>query len=280
MFNLIIIILFILNPSEHGNEKKASRERHTLRSGFTGQNYELSVLLPVNYNPDKTYPILYLMDAFLHFNTIVSLINESSKLRKNVILVGIYYKDYPFNISNALKLAELRKNDFTYPADNTISDETESKGGGALLFYRSLKEELIPLIEKNYHSKAGQRTILGHSLGAYFALFQFLKYKNESLFSKVIALSPSVYWAKLAMLRLIDRNEIQDINRNYNIYLGIGAEEGVQNNVLFNTLTTRLQKQEQPKLVLKAERYTGGHIHSTSLGFKKALTYFFSHESE
>ena len=147
----------------------AESETHVIESSYTGQKYQLKVLLPIDYEPEREYPIVYLTDAFLHFNTVAK---EIKKLRNeigDIILVGIFYEDYPFTLGNMITIGELRNTDLTYPVDQSEVDAGNQGGGGGLLFYQSLIEELIPMIEQRYRSNTSQRTIIGHSLGGHFA---------------------------------------------------------------------------------------------------------------
>ena len=65
-------------------------------------------------------------------------------------------------------------------------------------------------------------------------------------------------------------------NLPFKLYLGIGKQEGVQNNALFNEFVDRLKKHNYTNLNYKSDRYSGGHIHSTKNGFEKALHFIFN----
>lgn len=252
----------------------AQSETYSIKSSYTKQKYLIKILLPKDYNSTKEYPTVYLTDAFLHFNTVANNIIQLDNVIQDVILIGIFYEDYPFSIKNATNIGRLRAMDFTYPFDQNQANEGII-GGGGLLFYQFLKEELIPIIEQNYSTSVSQRTIAGHSLGGYFSLFQLFNFTEESLFPNVIALSPSIYWADLNILR-IEESIDRDIHHlPFKLYLGIGEQEGVQNNVLFNELVKKFSEHNYQNLKYQADRYSGGHIHSTDKGFNKAFKYLF-----
>lgn len=254
----------------------AQSETYSIKSSYTKQKYLIKVLLPKDYNPKKEYPTVYLTDAFLHFNTVANNIIQLDGVIQDIILIGIFYEDYPFSIKNVVKIGELRAMDLTYPLDKSQDDVVGiGDGGGGILFYKFLKEELIPTIEKNYSTSVSQRTIAGHSLGGYFSLFQMFNFTEESIFPNVIALSPSIYWADLNILRMEESIDRVTHHLPFKLYMGVGELEGVQNNVLFNELVKRLDEHKHQNLKYQVDRYSGGHIHSTDKGFDKALKYIF-----
>ncbi len=273
-FLFVFGILFLLSCNKETTTPE-SLDLYSVTSVYTNQKYQIKVVLPDNYSTAKEYPIVYLTDGFLHFNTVVNVIKKKKNEIEDIILVSIFYEDYPFSASNATKIGELRAIDLTYPVDESQAEESVSGGGGALLFHQFLEEELIPIIESNYSIDTTQRTIAGHSLGGYFSLFQLFKFTDQSIFPNVISLSPSIYWADLNLMHMEEDLYEQPINLPYNIYLGIGELEGAQNNVLFDKLVKNLETHKHSGLTFHSDRYSGGHIHSNHKGFKHALQYFF-----
>ena len=59
-------------------------------------------------------------------------------------------------------------------------------------------------------------------------------YDQNPLFPNVVALSPSVYWADLYILKLLMQKSAKDMMYTINLYIGIGEQEDVENNILFN----------------------------------------------
>lgn len=111
----------------------------SITSTNTGVTYPYHVYLPHNYAiSGKTYPVIYETDAqwsFPYFTEIIDFRN------KDVIFVGI--EEGPRN-------SDRRAIDFL-PA-------------GAPLYIKFLKDEFIPLIEKNYRANK-ERTYVGTSYG-------------------------------------------------------------------------------------------------------------------
>ena len=98
--------------------------------------------------------------------------------------------------------------------------------GGGPAFLAFLRAELIPLIESRYHVSDQGRTILGHSLGADFAVQAILA--EDSPFARCVAGSPSIF-------RMLEQEQVAAaVNRitasgdefSRKIYLGCGSLEG------------------------------------------------------
>jgi len=83
---------------------------------------------------------------------------------------------------------------------------------------RFLKEELVPLLKKNYNI-AERVTIVGHSFGAYFATYAFLK--ENAIFNSCIAISPAYWPNNIDVLALMEEKSITNSIRG-NFYMAIG----------------------------------------------------------
>src|SRR5690606_27820801 len=165
----------------------------TLASKSIGEDYYIYVHLPKNYNQRKVveYPVIYLLDANAFFDPVRNYIQEESKKYRFItepIIIGIGYK-------NAYLMDSLRIRDYTYP--KALAQDSFPTSGGADSFYSFLKNELIPTIDRNYHTDKFSRTLMGHSFGGYFALYALLQdletlEVDPSLFSNYISASPSI----------------------------------------------------------------------------------------
>lgn len=82
--------------------------------------------------------------------------------------------------------------------------------------YKFITEEVIPFLEKQYNISI-KVTIAGHSFGAYFATFAFLR--NNALFNSCIAISPA-YWPNKKDVLLLMDEKINSVSGNF--YLAIG----------------------------------------------------------
>jgi len=138
-----------------------------LHSEAMGDMYEIRVHLPASYDlePDRSYPLVVTLDANYWFDASSHLANGyqvapgglvevtdaliAAGLVPEVILVGV---GYPGNLH--------RGRDFH---------------GSPNLFFGFLRNELLPALVAQYRVSDGETVLLGHSSGAAFAAYAFLK---------------------------------------------------------------------------------------------------------
>lgn len=135
------------------------------------------------YTPDTSrtsttrYPVIYLLDGdghFLHATGIVQFLSANNRMPE-MMIVGIANTN--------------RNRDLTPPpADTAIAGS-----GGADTFLRTIKDELIPYIDKQYKTSPF-KMLIGHSFGGIFAVNALLK--QPDLFNAYIIISPSLWWQK------------------------------------------------------------------------------------
>lgn len=83
---------------------------------------------------------------------------------------------------------------------------------------RFIKEEVIPWLEKNYNVSK-KVTITGHSFGAYFATYAFLK--DNTIFNSCIAVSPA-YWPNKEDVLVLMNEKTKTNAVSGNFYLAVG----------------------------------------------------------
>jgi len=144
------------------------------------------------YTPDTAqgsetkYPVIYVVDGQSYYIPTVAVMQflVSNDLMPAMIVVGIE------TVAN-------RTHDLTpLPAD------TASPGsGGADAFLRAMREELIPSIERRYHT-APYRTLIGHSFGGIFAVNALLR--QPRMFNSYIVASASLWWGRDTLVKEIN----------------------------------------------------------------------------
>jgi len=166
-------------------------ELRPFHSEISGRDYLLYIGYPDSYqsNPDKQYPVVYVTDAYWAFVKTYSLGSSLwyDQAVPEYIVVGIGYKDTTVDY-NRERLYELTpsKQDYGWTAG------VDAPMGGARKFLSSIKDEIIPYIEKNTHADPSFRVMAGSSLGGLFSLF--CMYEEPGLFQGIIAGSPAVPW--------------------------------------------------------------------------------------
>jgi len=252
-----------------------------IESVHTGEAYEIQVLLPENYTINQEYQVVYLLDGYYHFDNMRSVFTEESYL-DDVILVGIFYRDYPLNIAkktenlgvnslltNSGKVGQLRTMDFTYPKN------LDSTGGGGDLFYEFLATELVPLIDQNYSIDTDNRTIMGHSYGAYFVMFQMMEYYENPIFKNIISLDTQIWWADLYLLEKEKELYENGATLPFKFYMGAAKFANFDTNALIQEFEEQLISHNLLGLEFKSEKYNDGHSFSVRTGFELGLKYIF-----
>ncbi|HTX65810.1 MAG TPA: alpha/beta hydrolase-fold protein [Opitutaceae bacterium] len=162
----------------------ANSQIRPLPPSADGRHYELDVHLPGSYaqSPGRRYPVLYVTDGYWDFPTVVVSYDNLAWDRAipEFIIVGIGYADEHANY-NDLRRWELPPVPLTSPG---------GPSGHAAEFLRSIKDEIIPFVEREYRVDPSRRVLAGSSLGGLFALYAM--YTEPDLFQGYIAASPAV----------------------------------------------------------------------------------------
>jgi predicted alpha/beta superfamily hydrolase len=162
----------------------------TLQSDIAPGPFSIFVRLPKSYNRDaiRRYPVIYHLDGNAFFDPIGGSVERLVNKKKinDAIVVGIGYQ-------NAYAMDSLRGRDYTFPVA-PLADSFKISGGGER-FYRFIRMELQPYIERMYRTDTLNRVIMGHSLGGYFVLYSLLKDMQAGpAFDHYVAASPSLWY--------------------------------------------------------------------------------------
>lgn len=259
--------LFITALTDDIDRKKEDHEEDEtpptkkFYSNSVHDTFSIFVSLPKNYNTSlKKYPVVYLLDANVYFDAIKGFL-LLSKSAKDVILVGIGYKDAFIGDS-------LRNRDYTYPG--IIKSDSMPVSGGGNNFIEFIRKELIPDIDKNYSTDTKNRSLMGHSLGGFFVLHLLKSELNSSfpLFSYFVSVSPSLEYADKYLFKQFMAPP-SGINKRLNLYLTTGGNEDVK---LFDDFIGILSSQNinvKHEVLLKLD-----HMEAAIPGFKRGLKLF------
>jgi uncharacterized protein len=168
-------------------------EARSLVSSVVGQEFSIPVWLPPSYaESDRTYPVLYVLDANICFGMAVDVVTSLlfGQEIPEIIVVGIGYP-----IQSYADWLKLRARDLT----PTAMDEIPGSGG-ADRFLSFLRTELLPFIETSYRADSTDRAIAGYSYGGLFVLYALLS--QPGIFRRYAASSPFVEWDGQFLLKL------------------------------------------------------------------------------
>lgn len=205
---LCLVFLFITNAFG-----SMLGERITLDSRTLGEERTLQILLPENYQANKsaTYPVIYLLDGDYNFNAVAGMLdllaNKGQRI-PDVILVGI-----------ADKGTQSYRTYMTPNSIPTLHDKNVNGQANAFLSY--LVDEVKPYIEKKYRA-AQHTTIVGHSMGGLFVLNALIE--NPASFTNYVAISPSVWLADNAIVKQAQTSLSVNAEQPVSLFLSLADE--------------------------------------------------------
>jgi len=181
-------------------------EVRIFQSAFVNQEYLISVALPFHYaeNPDKTYPVIYVLDANTNFGLVVEMARMLSirvpfcRPFPDAIIVGIGYPATGSLVEVYAQVMHLRMRDFLPTrdegAEGFIQDvfpvQSHIASGGAHRFLQFINQELLPWVDANYRVDVADKTLMGFSWGGEFALYTL--FHQPRLFQRYIVGSPDL----------------------------------------------------------------------------------------
>lgn len=225
---LVILLLFVSLISAQNRAPLVTlggTEVYKITSTYNNVTYPVFVSLPSGYNSsDKTYPVVYMLDAYSSFGIVTQLAKllAFSKEVPELIIVGISSeggsKEFIYN----------RSRDYTPTSisPDKIPDHLVSMiptSGGASTFLKFIENELVPFIEPKYRIKNDDRTIIGHSLGGLFVTYTL--FEKPYLFNRYIMISPALFWDDNYLLKKEKSFYEHTKSLNAVIYTSVGSLE-------------------------------------------------------
>lgn len=255
---LFSVILSLFSSCSKDSLKKLDHyEKHKVYANASNKEYSVHLLYPSNYDQNTSYETLFLLDANDYFLEMVEVIKE--QYSGKVILIGLDYNYF-----------DERMIDFTYPKNPNIAGS-----GSANKYIKFLQDDLMPYLT-NLGIKSSSSTLLGHSLGGYFATYLLFQQDQPNLFDNIIAASPSLWWSDAYILDLEELYHKNHTTLNANFFLSMGDLEGVLMNTHFKAFEQILEKRNYQKGSWKSVLYSGvSHRNSPIISFKDGLSFIF-----
>jgi predicted alpha/beta superfamily hydrolase len=236
-------------------------ESTSFHSKHTGQDYHVHVALPPTYgSSDRKYPVLYvpdLEDIFLGAKAAYGTLDLARSLSmgrklEEFIIVGV-----PLQVADPMDWARRRTPDLTPTHDKPFEEQFSKqmnapvRGGGAALFLRALREELIPFIESRYRVTQ-DRGLAGYSLGGLFTAWVWLS--GDTTFSRFLIGSPSLWWDKQSILQQLDPER----KLKGRVFLSMGGAESKSTMLEpFQKLVATLKDRKDPDLQWESVIFDG-----------------------
>ncbi|MGE6331772.1 alpha/beta hydrolase [Stenotrophomonas sp. NPDC077659] len=164
-------------------------ETFTLASKALGETRRINVYRPQPWGlaPKAPLPVLYMPDGgigedFLHVAGLVQVLTANFSMRP-FLLVGIENTE--------------RRRDMTGPSSDPQDQKIAPRIGGSAAYRAFLRDELMPQVRQRYPT-TDERALIGESLAGLFVVETLLQ--EPTLFNSYIALDPSLWWNKGALL--------------------------------------------------------------------------------
>ena len=231
-------------------------------SPLVEDTYRILVRLPPGYEgSDARYPVVYQLDATNFGPQFEIEAAHASELARTgaapeAIVVGV---GYPYSIGEFER--------------NRWRDYSTARGAERFLSY--LRDELIPYIDATYRTDPSLgRTLSGHSLGGFFALYALLVTgaEAEPPFSNFVAADPSLGEDDARLFALeAELSERTQALPGRRLYLPIARYNGATQLLYFDELRGRLRAYEG--LALRAEVVETDHGGLLELGLEEGLRF-------
>lgn len=249
------LIFFFISCTDEDLPSNIKQQNFTLKSDSTGFKYVVKIGSLKEVDLTKNYHVIYLLDGDDYYNECMQVL--SSENREDIIIVSIGYDG-----SNE------RGTDYSYPYDRDFDGDS----GGAKNFIDFLNLELIPKIEEDYQISSLTKTIYGHSLGGYFALYVMMQNEQVNPFDTTIVVSPNLMWYNSFVFDLEEEARELNLLDGKAFYMAVGDLEGVGMNTSFDAMVKRLKLSNYNDFKFTNERLENtSHRNSPIQGFKKGL---------
>lgn len=233
----------------------AQVKKTTFDSTILGESRDLQFYIPEDYDEEKKYPLIIVLDADYLFDLVVATVkfNSYNDLMPKSIVVGINQGSNNFR-----------------EVDCDYSDEDGLPQDKGTLFFEFLGREVVSLIEMNYNL-AEFKAIIGHGITANFA--NYYLFKNEPLFDAYVCLSPS--FAPQITERIADRLSTFKKRKLYylaNANRNLDTDEKAR----ISALNDMLKSVENPKLRYFYDNFENATQYTVaSYAIPKAFDVFF-----
>jgi len=236
--------------------------KRALTSTNTKRDYDIYIRLPTAtpQNANKKYPVLYVLDGQWDFKLLDSVYGGLyyDQYVPEMIIVGITYSGTNPNYDL------LRSYDYT-----PVAEANRPGTGDGPKFLAFLKNELFPMIEKNYPADDSKRILMGSSLGGLFTIYAMLT--EPSLFFGYVAASPAARYGERFLFTQEAQYAAKRKDLPVKLFVSVGEVENLAAPV--KELATVIKSRGYEKLqfesrVIEGERHAGNKPEAFNRGLR------------
>ena len=235
---VMIAVMLMLVPQQSFSQDEPyevpAPEKHTIKSKFVDQTFEIHVQLPLRLKDgSERFPVLYLTDCVstMLFDDITALMQMGGDVPR-FIMVGIGYPAENWMGGMQLRGRDMTPTEFTvpqwampWPVPGILKVKEGKKTGGAAEFLQFIREELMPFIDAKYPTISDDKGYFGDSLGGLFGLY--VMFNQPDTFNRYIIGSPSAWWDKEVILKQAKKFIGSGKPLNARVFIAVGALEEV-----------------------------------------------------
>lgn len=194
-------------PVSPSTEMAINAHRFDYVSAVNGRPYRLLISVPAGPPPERGWPVVYLIDANLHFGITVDTarIQQCWPDTRNAVIVGIGYQTDSVQQALTVRNKDLTPetpDEWTKRGWQAAMQSTASDFGGIDTYIRMLIEEVPGLVALFAAVDPEDKTLIGHSLGGLTTLTTFLRWPEA--FANYVAISPSIWMTDRWVLQFVD----------------------------------------------------------------------------
>jgi predicted alpha/beta superfamily hydrolase len=269
LFILITMMLTCTSFAQTNEVVVAGSQTKRFTSSIVNeQEYVLQISLPASYNKtDKKYPVVYLMDSQWDFPLLTALYGQQyyDGFVPEMIIVGITWG------GNHPNPDSLRARDYT-----PTNEKRSPQSGGADKFLSVIKNEVFPMVEKNYRVDENDKTLIGCSLGGLFTMYTL--FTHPEMFNRYVAASPAFTWDNKILYKYEEQYHANKSNPPARLFMCVG---GVETSVPdYEKLTAFLNNRHYSNLQIESKVLENtGHSGTKGIGYEKGLQFVFKRPS-
>ena len=229
--------------------------RYRLRSDTVGQDFQIDVAWPLAALKDgQRLPLVLVLDGNHAFPGVA----QSARALQSgpfpmppAVVVGIGY--HFERGEDQARWGALRVRDFTPCSDALFEEQYPGAPvapGGADAFLRFIEDELTPFLAERLPIDPDDRTLVGVSLGGFFALHVLLS--RPGAFRGCVAVSPALFWGEGHVFRLEAELAARATDLPASVFLAAGGLEEAHD--ARNALVTNVYRLDS---VLRSRRWPG-----------------------
>lgn len=191
LFLLLSVSVSSKVSAQSTQESLPLHENFTISSSYVGEVRNINVWTPDAYIGSATpLPVLYMLDGGIQ--------EDFPHLAKTMQELIAAHKIPPFRLVGIENTQ--RRRDLTGPTSLAKDKRIAPVVGESEKFRNFIKDELIPIVEKNYPTTP-KRGIIGESLAGLFITETFLL--RPELFDYYIAFDPSLWWNNQHLVNVV-----------------------------------------------------------------------------